>query len=167
MKENTARFFSNLWHQWLGHMSEKRASIKFVDLVCVGLFPPEKNTGLVYQILTGHPRFRIGSNKCVGACSNNLWSLILQSPLLVFFFGCCCCWWKSPLLLTQEERYEFISWNMYMISFDTLCLYIHGKIGPNLWTRKNPTQTWFFYLKQKQVGLWLDSFFVSQLTQPS
>ena len=41
MKENTARFFSNLWHPWLGHMSEKRVSIKFVDLVCVGLYHSE------------------------------------------------------------------------------------------------------------------------------
>ena len=41
MKENTARFTSNLWQPWLGHMSEKRVSIKFEDLVCVGLYPPE------------------------------------------------------------------------------------------------------------------------------
>ena len=140
----------------------KKGEYKICRFGLCGTLSFRNYIGLVYQILTGHPRFRVGLNKCVGACSNNLWSLIILCHLYYWLNK------KGMNLYLEKHTHTYIYiYIWFMISFDTLCLDIHGKIGPNLWTWKNPTQTWSFYPKQKRVDLWLNSFFASQPTQPS
>ena len=84
----------------------KKGEYKICRFGLCGTLSSRNNFGLVYQILTGHPRFRVGLNKCVGACSNNLWSLIILCHLY--------CWLNKKGMNLYLEKHTHTHTHIYI-----------------------------------------------------